>query len=117
MRISDWSSDVCSSDLRLLEQSQPRWIETLARTDGALAEEAVVLLVWCLWHTNAVQEARRIADLLRPGRSRAVAEAVLSLSSAEPLDEFPGFASTDRKRVVEGKSVSVRVDLGGRRYI
>src|SRR3546814_16875896 len=28
-----------------------------------------------------------------------------------------GIAATDRKRVVSGQSVSVRVDLGGRRYI
>src|SRR3546814_12200891 len=37
-----------------------------------------------------------------------------------PLDEIPGIGAArkkDRKSVVQGKSVSVRVDLGGRRSI
>src|SRR3546814_16752674 len=32
-------------------------------------------------------------------------------------EEETGFGSLDRKRGVEGKSVSVRVDLGGRRVL
>src|SRR3546814_11219729 len=69
MRVSEWSSDVCSSDLaaRVVAQIQ----------DDALERRLVVLV-----------------------------ELVQSLS--------PQFAG-DRKRVVQGKSVSVRVDLGGRR--
>src|SRR3546814_17679681 len=80
MRISDWSSDVCSSDLDLLR-------------DQLLG--------------------RRHADVERfgeaPDRVRSLlAERRVRLVAADELD---------RKSVVEGKSVSVRVDLGGRRII
>src|SRR3546814_8622758 len=68
MRISDWSSDVCSSDL--------------IRT----AHRAI--------------PPRRAQHLLRQGRARHRRR-----------------AHQDRKSVVKGKSVSVRVDLGGRRII
>src|SRR3546814_15762867 len=69
MRISDWSSDVCSSDLSMG-----------ARMVGDLTETA--------------------------GRGR---EAVWQGTG--------GGRRADRKSVVSGKSVSVRVDLGGRRII
>src|SRR3546814_15841078 len=89
MRISDWSSDVCSSDL-------------------------------------ARQPARRQAEgELRPGpagRSHRPqgAQGRLALVRGQLLPALPpgGAASgEDRKSVVSGKSVSVRVDLGGRRII
>src|SRR3546814_19114455 len=68
MRISDWSSDVCSSDLGLRhEVPAPRDRLRQAQGDG------------------------------RGRENRA--------------------AGADRKSVVLGKSVSVRVDLGGRRII
>src|SRR3546814_11947054 len=58
------------------------------------------------------------------GRVRAlilsVAAALLAVSPAmaqDGTDEAALPAATDRKSVVEGKSVSVRVDLGGRRLI
>src|SRR3546814_2347575 len=67
MRISDWSSDVCSSDL--------------ARAEAFEAQIA------------ALKDAKE------------------QLSAQ--FSEIGG----DRKSVVQGKSVSVRVDLGGRRII
>src|SRR3546814_14454990 len=67
MRISDWSSDVCSSDL---------WRGALFHRRDLLCEQAPAVLSGYL------------------ARSRG-----------------------DRKSVVSGKSVSVRVDLGGRRII
>src|SRR3546814_15262968 len=69
MRISDWSSDVCSSDL------------------GPLGLRVV--------GQGGVLVARARVD--RRGDA--------------------GADDCDRKRVVSGKSVSVRVDLGGRRLI
>src|SRR3546814_14114136 len=83
MRISDWSSDVCSSDLaadrRGADVAGMGKAGHLAR-HGAQAETGV----------------GRIIGGLEP-----------------PVVE----AEADRKSVVEGKSVSVRVDLGGRRII
>src|SRR3546814_17367337 len=89
LRISDWSSDVCSSDL-LVHRA-------IAIGVGAL-DEGVDLF-------RALQ--RGIAapfgpHLHHPGDLGLVELAV---------------ALGDRKSVVSGKSVSVRVDLGGRRII
>src|SRR3546814_7697520 len=72
MRISDWSSDVCSSDLSTLSDV----VKQLERRLG-------------------VRLLQRTTRVVRP-----------------TLD-----GEADRKSVVEGKSVSVRVDLGGRRII
>src|SRR3546814_7212885 len=73
MRISDWSSDVCSSDLAV-----GRLLQGLVRAVDAF-----------------VQAGHRLDEL-----GAALAD---------------GFRRGDRERVVEGKSVSVRVGLGGRR--
>src|SRR3546814_19804642 len=78
MRISDWSSDVCSSDLDGLAQSG------LPDAGGAR---------WLLGQ-------RAGPDALVVARARG-----------------RGQHQRDRKSVVEGKSVSVRGDLGGRRII
>src|SRR3546814_14083201 len=78
LRISDWSSDVCSSDLRGMHRRQPRLL---------------------LGHRNLVEHQARHD---RVGRSSA---------------DVPREAALDRKSVVSGKSLSVRVDLGGRRIL
>src|SRR3546814_15771116 len=94
MRISDWSSDVCSSDLLAVELG--------------VAEEA---------GTGAV---------LTVLRGFALAVEVLVTHPAGAAGDVEGdhdpvadgdLGDLDRKSVVEGKSVSVRVDLGGRRII
>src|SRR3546814_2090756 len=79
MRISDWSSDVCSSDLRPIP---------------ALPSTPI----------SAVD------TLSTPKRMPR------SISHASARGTGPA-AGRDRKSDVEGKSVSVRVDLGGRRLI
>src|SRR3546814_15115111 len=87
MRISDWSSDVCSSDLAfggLLRQRLQR------------IEHALHVLV-------------RVEVLVVVGDGAVGRDHV-----GQPVGEI---GAGDRKSVVEGKSVSVRVDLGGRRSI
>src|SRR3546814_16602041 len=91
MRISDWSSDVCSSDLRPTDP-------------GRLRESD------CGSHNRGGQAPSRYRYLLGTDRLRRV----------RPARRPSGHAcsgSKDRKSVVEGKSVSVRVDIGGRRII
>src|SRR3546814_19831985 len=84
MRISDWSSDVCSSDLRAAEGA-----------DGARAG------------------ADRRAD-----RRGVGAEPVLPAVHEVPRRGTGSRSQgADRKSVVKGKRVSVRVDLGGRRIL
>src|SRR3546814_20598525 len=76
MRISDWSSDVCSSDLRLLRD------EPLASLDMARKQEILPYLerlhgeldVPVLYVSHAPQEVARLADhlvLLENGRATA----------------------------------------------
>src|SRR3546814_13285361 len=85
MRISDWSSDVCSSDLIG---------EWLSRMRGS----AVSLRI------------------PQRGDKKALAETV-QRNAAEALAQHKLRRAGDRKSVVEGKSVSVRVELGGRRMM
>src|SRR3546814_19466981 len=106
MRISDWSSDVCSSDLGLL------FDRTQAHQHGARGD-AVVDVVHDLGHPAAgLRGQRRLAHRLH----HAVPGAALSgrgIGDDHRLEAL----DRDRKSVVWGKSVSVRVDLGGRSSI
>src|SRR3546814_7284025 len=79
MRISDWSSDVCSSDLRRQRRPYPA--------------------------------AARRRRLRHPVRGDGDVHPRLGGAAR------PRLLAPDRKSVVWGKSVSVRVDLGGRRII
>src|SRR3546814_11317663 len=94
MRISDWSSDVCSSDLRL-----------------AALEQVV----------QAADDECRHRDLAVVLERRAHAPEVTVVGGARIADQRlqnrRHLEVGDRQSVVEGKSVSVRVDLGGRRII
>src|SRR3546814_11145910 len=107
MRISDWSSDVCSSDLQF------------------------VLLVEIHAELNAETFAKRRRDQTGPrrgahqregrqvdadgSRRRSLADNEIELKILHRRIEDFLHRRVDRKRVVEGKSVSVRVDLGCRR--
>src|SRR3546814_11013764 len=98
MRISDWSSDVCSSDLQC------------ACNGGGQDEPAVAL-----GHGRGRHHLHRISPD-QAGDKRG--------GDRSPCPDAPGGgacprppAARDRKSVVSGKRVSVRVDLGGRRII
>src|SRR3546814_12069504 len=107
MRISDWSSDVCSSDLHdriyFLRSVQkvayrvddrhfdPGRVRRLAQHGGG--ERA-------FRHGLAVSHQH--GGALAPAKAKAQADIARGLRGA------------DRKRVGAGKSVSVRVGLGGR---
>src|SRR3546814_20142237 len=88
MRISDWSSDVCSSDL------------------ACDATGYDLLLLQRRFGAGYEQVAHRLTKLQRVG-ARGLPFFMLRLD----------LAGHDRKRVALGKSVSVCVDFGGRRLI
>src|SRR3546814_18946191 len=103
MRISDWSSDVCSSDL-CKPLRNCRWIGC------------------CAWARHCVAtKPRRVKSTFGSRLSRS---SVMESSRGQPRG-VPGdgkrgaelWPDRDRKSVVEGKIVSVRVDLGGRRIL
>src|SRR3546814_13072007 len=93
MRISDWSSDVCSSDLGELGPALPhRDLRPRGRAEG---------------------DERPPLALPLPHRGRGGA-------LHHRGDDTPGDHAgrrQDRKSVVGGKGVSARVDLGGRRVV
>src|SRR3546814_14525222 len=125
MRISDWSSDVCSSDLDDVGKLH------LAGEDARDAElpQRVVIVTGdraADEHRDirAAQVGERIARLPHEfdvaARKDAEADRVDILVHRDPGDEIGRLAQDgieDRKSVVSGKSVSVRVTLGGPRII
>src|SRR3546814_11115303 len=96
MRISDWSSDVCSSDL-------------CAGSDRA---DGNPFLSHAFLH--ALEESGSVgAEAGWQPQHLLMTDKAGRLVGAAPMY----LKGQDRKRVVSGKSVSVRVDLGGRRII
>src|SRR3546814_6541401 len=98
MRISDWSSDVCSSDLYRMSYA----IIGFGKIGQALAKA---------FARSGIEVS--IATTRAPESFAADAAAIGATIIPTTLEE----AIKDRKSVVQGKSVSVRVDLGGRRII
>src|SRR3546814_15352413 len=82
MRISDWSADVCSSDL------------PMASPQGG----------------SSAPPRARIPHTKKGGSRPPLITAFAGMTHRHSVQP-------DRKSVVSGKSVSVRVDLGGRRII
>src|SRR3546814_16292648 len=95
MRISDWSSDVCSSDLGSAS-ARP----TKREIDAGLAQPWVM-----------IRFQRQHAVMVQPRRSTPHDHVAVRQRHALRA------VRADRKSVVSGKGVSVRVDLRGRRIL
>src|SRR3546814_19765220 len=117
MRISDWSSDVCSSDLlfggceaALRQNSGVEFRFSCQRKITDLAPWTLAVLL--LNRSERFGGGKPvIGKLLRiePDAHR--------VGRCESLDIAHAGHAPDRQSVVSGKSVSVRVDIGGRRHI
>src|SRR3546814_19707448 len=98
MRISDWSSDVCSSDLSVTTQQSRRCRGSLTSGDSSTSSMVTALgrkasgLYWAWWDAATLISA--------------------SCSLVVPISYM--WRRADRKSVVSGTRVVVRVDLGGR---
>src|SRR3546814_13102674 len=107
MRSVDWSSDVCSSDL-----NNAPW--GLGLTIFASLQVGLADRERC-WSSAprlyGQSQGRRANDLAARPRPSA------PLASRRADHHDAADYHSDRKSVVYGKSVSVRVDLGGRRII
>src|SRR3546814_19885382 len=100
MRISDWSSDVCSSDLCM---SWAPMLENMVHSPYPAGGWQSVGKCIRLEASNFICAGGKAAARLSQRRRNAALG--------------PRWWKRDRKSVVSGKSVSVRVDLGGRRII
>src|SRR3546814_15405366 len=118
MRISDWSSDVCSSDLRVGDGEDIRSISPPIRCFGAVAAGYLIALVVdaepvdCEATRDAGFPIHRINDAPVPARHRGVVP-----RNPRAAPQRRSEARQDRKSDVGGKSVAVRVDRGGPRII
>src|SRR3546814_14707631 len=114
MRISDWSSDVCSSDLRKgFGNLGPCY--TAASDDDFLTARGR-LRFGRSFSSRSLFLRRRV---LRNDHSnqRCGGENLLPVAKICAVRHAMSPVFEDRKSVVSGKSVSVRVDLGVRRII
>src|SRR3546814_18893204 len=105
MRMSDGSSDVCSSD-HGRRQARPghRQVRRM-RSSPVHEQQAALAAAW--------QAAPRVAVLLPCyDEEAAIGQVVSAVRRALPEAMIYVY---DRKSVLSGKSVSVRVDTGGRR--
>src|SRR3546814_11993951 len=98
MRISDWSSDVCSSDLRCVERL----------VDRKLAGQPVFEL---RPEVDLVGEALVVDD------DEQVEVRAIPFGGMRLVDPAAAGIAADRKGVVGGKRVQVREDCGGGRII
>src|SRR3546814_10991725 len=109
MRISDWSSDVCSSDLLALSHGDNE--EALTAVAKWMVEATVR---WCTVLENRPEivirrDIESHTSQLRDKRVLLFGCGALGSAIAECALR----AGADRKSVVEGKRGAVRVDLGG----
>src|SRR3546814_17373798 len=100
MRISDWSSDVCSSDLSVS-----------SKAFGCATASTIGSTVSTVASTTSTTTPVTVG-------TRPDGPSVLSTTASTTGGRTAStIGNTDRKSVVEGKSVSDRVDLGGRRIL
>src|SRR3546814_19151426 len=126
MRISDWSSDVCSSDLPVGkpgEGKRGKAEQQCARADRQPSPPQQIvkqMLPGQNRHPSDGVPDRQIRKYLKyqtscPSRRAFASSRVCGQSAGRSWNSAAVSASQARKREVKGTRVSVRVDLGGRR--
>src|SRR3546814_15567431 len=120
MRISDWSSDVCSSDLGQFRSDPPIVIQAIAsgkqRAMGFMPND-IMREIGLGADIRWIDENK--IEALMDSHAPVTLAKLRTATHAQPLCISPrnGKRLLDRKSVVSGKSVSVRVSLGWRRFI
>src|SRR3546814_871664 len=110
MRISDWSSDVCSSDLTQ-QKAAAAYIAQLTRAHAFKMPIVTRLERGGFYPAEAYHQDFYRRNPTHPYIVHWDKPQVAAFRAA-----FPKLAP-DRQRDVSGKTVSVRVDLGGRRNL
>src|SRR3546814_19609733 len=124
MRISDWSSDVCSSDLAAeVEQLGGAPVaDRGAENGGTEADDDAAAVPLCAVAggdvADLVSDHPRQLGLAAGQRHEAAGDVGVAAGQREGVHHRRiEYREGDRKRVVGGKSESGRVDPGGRRMI
>src|SRR3546814_20124367 len=116
MRISDWSSDVCSSDLpnaitdqALANANLPMVTgEVVKKALGADAEKWVAPTAWTALRDAIKADPKILAQTVTLRLPAATATDQAAKGDGSPEAE----EAVEWQRVVQGKSVTVRVGLG-----
>src|SRR3546814_14899977 len=109
MRISDWSSDVCSSDLRTLHQ-----LHVLGSRNF---RHNILTIHFHRGNSCGKFGRKQLLESFATGGEEQITPIVTESRLSEGVAGVGSQYAKDRKSVVEGKRGSVRVDLGGRRII
>src|SRR3546814_12746587 len=127
MRISDWSSDVCSSDLLEPARAGIALGWRLGKGHGCIssgrsASGTDVAVPGGLAERKAgapcrLKQTWRVTSSTDSSQAGPARVSKASRSISGPRRRCAAGSGRDRKSVVEGKSVSGRVDLGGGRII
>src|SRR3546814_15427126 len=121
MRISDWSSDVCSSDLKrgIPRDDYAIYVQQFRADATRVPEGKANMHIYAFvpldlkdggrekWDEVGEYWAERLIGGLRKIAPNVTAENIIARHFMTPLD------ITERKNVVSGKSVSARGDIGG----
>src|SRR3546814_15630073 len=106
MRISDWRSDVCSSDLRVLGDDPEQWIIQCDEHAAFAGNNYLPFMLKPYGDKRALlYQCLDVLELQSSSQDDTLVRAIACIREWPP----------DRKRVVQGRSVSLRVDPGGRR--
>src|SRR3546814_15423378 len=107
MRVSDWSSDVCASDLVILHADEGReWQTWLAAAKALELGKGA---------HHFMGDARLAMEAALHGNGIALGDTMTASSLMQKGSLVAPFE--DRKSVVWGKGVYVSVDIGGQRDI
>src|SRR3546814_3516624 len=96
MRISDWSSDVCSSDL-LVDAAVDRWgrVDVLVNSAGHGPRASILELTDADWHKgldvylmNAIRPTRLVTPIMQGQKSGAIIN-ISTFAAFEPDPIFP----------------------------
>src|SRR3546814_16180494 len=113
MRISDWSSDVCSSDLLTPEYIEASHLDWQIFPNSIYLHGAIDSVIWYRFRPNGHDPDSCIMDVWSLERYAEGKQPPLKREFYADWRETEAKGGRDRRRVETGQRVSVRVDLGG----
>src|SRR3546814_13197920 len=104
MRISDWSSDVCSSDLPILDLMYDFCDAMELDVDTLIHESGAAQLEINFEHADALSRADQVFLFKRAMREAAMRHGVYATFLAKPMSNEPGSAMHIHQSLVDVKT-------------